>query len=56
MSGLRPAAGELGPGGGQPYGDPGPLSQMVTTNSLDVGNENGIRIVHLADFLLAEKW
>ena len=29
---------------------------VVTTNSLDVGNENGIRIVHLADFLLAEKW
>ena len=27
---------------------------VVTTNSLDVGNENGIRIVHLADFLLAE--
>lgn len=29
---------------------------VVTTNSLDVGNENGIRIVHLADFLLTEKW
>ena len=29
---------------------------VVTTNSLDVGNENGIRIVHLADFLLAEGW
>ena len=29
---------------------------VVTTNSLDVGNENGIRIVHLADFLLSEGW
>ena len=29
---------------------------VVTTNSLDVGNENGIRIVHLADFLLDERW
>ena len=29
---------------------------VVTTNSLDVGNENGIRIVHLADFLLTEQW
>ena len=29
---------------------------VVTTNSLDVGNENGIRIVHLADFLLDEQW
>lgn len=29
---------------------------VVTTNSMDVGIENGIRIVHLADFLLAEHW
>ena len=29
---------------------------VVTTNGLDVGNENGIRIVLLADFLLTEKW
>ena len=29
---------------------------VVTLNSLDTGNENGIRIVHLADFLLADKW
>ena len=29
---------------------------VVTTNSLVVGNENGIRIVHLADFLLDEQW
>ncbi len=29
---------------------------VVTLNSMDVGVENGIRIVHLADFLLEEKW
>ena len=29
---------------------------VVTLNSMDTGNENGIRIVHLADFLLEEKW
>ena len=29
---------------------------VVTTNSLDTGNENGIRIIHLADFLLMEQW
>lgn len=29
---------------------------VVTTNALDTGNENGIRIVHLADFLLMEQW
>ena len=29
---------------------------VVTTNALDAGNENGIRIVHLADFLLMEQW
>lgn len=29
---------------------------VVTTNSLDVGNESGIRIVLLRDFLLEEKW
>ena len=29
---------------------------VVTLNSMDVGVENGIRIVHLADFLLDEKW
>ena len=29
---------------------------VVTANSMDVGIENGIRIVHLADFLLAEHW
>ena len=29
---------------------------VVTTNILDVGNENGIRIVHLKDFLLSEYW
>ena len=27
---------------------------VVTMNNLDVGIENGIRIVHLADFLLEE--
>ena len=29
---------------------------VVTTNSMDTGIENGIRIVHLSDFLLAERW
>ncbi len=29
---------------------------VVTLNSMDTGIENGIRIVHLADFLLAEQW
>ena len=29
---------------------------VVTLNSMDVGVENGVRIVHLADFLLEEKW
>ena len=29
---------------------------VVTLDSMAVGNENGIRIVHLADFLLDEKW
>jgi len=29
---------------------------VVTLNPLDVGIDNGIRIVHLADFLLAEQW
>lgn len=29
---------------------------IVTLDPLAVGNENGIEIVHLADFLLAEKW
>lgn len=29
---------------------------VVTTNSMDAGNENGIRIVHLSDFLLSERW
>ena len=29
---------------------------VVTTNRMDTGIENGIRIVHLSDFLLAEKW
>lgn len=29
---------------------------VVTANPLDVGIENGIRIVHLADFLLDEAW
>ena len=29
---------------------------VVTTNALDAGNENGIRIVHLRDFLLSENW
>lgn len=30
------------------------LKYVVTMNNLDVGIENGIRIVHLADFLLEE--
>lgn len=29
---------------------------VVTMNHMDVGIENGIKIVHLADFLLAEYW
>ena len=29
---------------------------VVTLNDMDTGIENGIRIVHLADFLLEEKW
>ena len=29
---------------------------VVTTDRMDVGNENGIRIVHLEDFLLQEAW
>ena len=29
---------------------------VVTLNEMDVGIENGIRIVHLADFLLADAW
>ena len=29
---------------------------VVTLNEMDVGIENGIRIVHLADFLLVEQW
>lgn len=29
---------------------------VVTLDSLAAGNENGIRIVHLADFLLEDKW
>ena len=29
---------------------------VVTLDRLAVGNENGIRIVHLADFLLADAW
>ena len=29
---------------------------VVTLNEMDVGIENGIRIVHLADFLLNEQW
>lgn len=29
---------------------------VVTLNEMDTGIENGIRIVHLADFLLAEVW
>ena len=29
---------------------------VVTLNEMDNGIENGIKIVHLADFLLAEAW
>ena len=29
---------------------------VVTLNEMDTGIEEGIRIVHLADFLLAEAW
>ena len=29
---------------------------VITLNEMDTGIENGIRIVHLRDFLLAEKW
>lgn len=29
---------------------------VVTLNEMDVGIENGIRIVHLRDFLLAKRW
>jgi hypothetical protein len=29
---------------------------VVTMNKLDTGIENGIKIVHLADFLLDETW
>lgn len=29
---------------------------VVTTNNMDVGIENGIRIVHLSDFLLTDRW
>lgn len=29
---------------------------VVTLNEMDIGIENGIKIVHLADFLLAEIW
>ena len=29
---------------------------VVTLNEMDTGIENGIRIVHLREFLLAEKW
>ena len=29
---------------------------VVTLNEMDVGIENGIRIVHLRDFLLAKQW
>ena len=29
---------------------------VVTLNEMDAGIENGIKIVHLADFLLAEQW
>lgn len=29
---------------------------VVTLNDMDTGNENGIKIIHLADFLLEEKW
>ena len=29
---------------------------VVTANSMDAGNDNGIRIAYLADFLLTERW
>ena len=29
---------------------------VVTLNKMDTGIENGIKIVHLADFLLADAW
>ena len=29
---------------------------VVTLNEMDTGIENGIKIIHLADFLLAEAW
>ena len=29
---------------------------VVTLNTMDTGNENGIHIVHLADFLLMDKF
>ena len=29
---------------------------VITLNEMDTGNENGIRIVHLRDFLLANQW
>lgn len=29
---------------------------VVTLNDMDVGIENGIKIVHLQNFLLAETW
>lgn len=29
---------------------------VVTLNDMDAGIENGIKIVHLQDFLLAEMW
>ena len=29
---------------------------VVTANSMDAGNDNGIRIVYLADFLWTERW
>ena len=29
---------------------------VVTLNDMDAGIENGIKIVHLQDFLLAETW
>ena len=29
---------------------------VVTLNDLDVGNDEGIKIVHLQDFLLEDRW
>lgn len=29
---------------------------VVTLNEMDTGIENGIKIVHLTDFLLADNW